>query len=217
MKNSIIEEMKEFGLDTNEAFNILVKAIFRSTMFRGAEYDGTMYNELPNIWGSASEKGVEKKYCCNSDHSFAEYYENAECAMDVIDRVEADFSDIQFCWDWEGVDCEIDEYELENEEAILEYLESLPDKEDQVVIDSIVTMRNDMGANSDHRGSDHCLLVLPFTTRTQMKSPTLREFISHLYLLKSHKFDGWYEMYCRLSAKELEYTCELDLSFDHGS
>ena len=213
---TILEEMKDLGLSTNVALNILVKVIFRSTEFCGAEHNGTMYNELPNIWGSSDSDGVDKKYCCESDHSFAEYYENAECAMDSLERVTADFSDMQFRWNW-GVDSDLDDYEVENEEAIITYLESLPDKEDQMVMDSIVTMRNDMGANSDHRGSDHCLLVLPFTTRTQMKSPTLREFISHLYLLKSHKFDSWYEMYCNLTAKELEYTCEIDLHFDHGS
>ena len=214
MKNSIIEELKGFGLNTNEAFNLLVKVIFDSTEFRGAKHNGTMYNELPNPWGNSCSEKVDKKYCCESDHSFAEYYENAECAMDSLERVSADFSDMEFCWEWSGIEVE---YDGENAEKITEYLQELADKEQQVVIDSVVGMSNYMGANDDHRGSDHCLLVLPFTSKTQAKAPTLREFISRLYLLKSHKFDKWYEMYCGLSVNELEYTCELDLSFDHGS
>lgn len=79
--------------------------------------------------------------------------------------------------------------------------------------------------NEDHRGSDHFSIELPYETRTTIQSPfTLEDFINALFLLKSHKTDGWYELYILekdhskfVTVDKEAASVQIQLSFDYGS
>jgi hypothetical protein len=87
----------------------------------------------------------------------------------------------------------------------------------EVLTYSTVTITNPHGVNTDHRGSDHCAIALPFQDQIVLESPTVKEFVDALYLLKSHKWDKWYELYSGCQIKKKGRSFKIDLDFDHGS
>ena len=47
---------------------------------------------------------------------------------------------------------------------------------------------------------------------------SLYQFIRSLFELKSHKFDGWYELYCDVKISHVtENNIHIKVDFDHGS
>jgi hypothetical protein len=74
--------------------------------------------------------------------------------------------------------------------------------------------------NTDHRGSNHCRLCLDFHLERIIEPGviTINELADHLYRLKSHKFENWYEL---VSGAEFIPTDDNDyllkLNVDFGS
>lgn len=90
-----------------------------------------------------------------------------------------------------------------------------------------LTLHNTSGFNDDHRGSDHFMYTMPYHSQVTLKNPTLGEFIDALYLIKSHKVDLWYELFCQakinvnsfdeIDVDDKANKLEIKLIFDHGS
>lgn len=104
--------------------------------------------------------------------------------------------------------------------------------ETKLGIDSII-INNKVGINNDHRGSDHLMfdgnspklkknVGLPFTVSKKLENPCLKQFIDSLYLIKSHKFDKWYEMFTDVGVSKStddneKIHFDVYIDFDHGS
>ena len=82
-------------------------------------------------------------------------------------------------------------------------------------------LTNTSGYNDDSRGSDRCLIQLPFETAVLLRAPfTLAELIQATFRLKSHKFDFWYELFTRASVQARtgkRTPMHVHMLFGHGS
>lgn len=47
--------------------------------------------------------------------------------------------------------------------------------------------------------------------------PTVRELVEALFVVKSHKFDTWYALYCGCTLEEGDDGVVISLEMDHGS
>uniref|UniRef100_A0A6C0EQ66 Uncharacterized protein n=1 Tax=viral metagenome TaxID=1070528 RepID=A0A6C0EQ66_9ZZZZ len=196
--------------DLKSTLQILISILFRNASIHSITYQGKTYRELPNSW-------------VHRENDFNEEEKNLECTgvnwdddCDVMYSTEAVYaSEIEFTWSWDDLD-EHPDYENMTLQA-KDFLQHLEDKMDEVVFPGLIRLENVSGENDDHRGSDHCLLSLPFES-VELENPTLREFLKGLFLNKSHHFDKWYEMY--IDSRIIERPNGMwvvQLEFDHGS
>jgi len=82
-----------------------------------------------------------------------------------------------------------------------------------------LTICNVRGWNDDHRGSNHCRIVLDQICDINIQNMiTMKQFIDICYQLKSHKWDTWYELYCGIKYFGTKKNkISLSITFDHGS
>ena len=79
-------------------------------------------------------------------------------------------------------------------------------------------IRNPHGINYDHRGSTHCNIYLKMHDEiTTKKVISLYRLCNYFYKIKSHKWDKWYELYCRVKTSNVNGVITVDTIFDHGS
>lgn len=84
--------------------------------------------------------------------------------------------------------------------------------------DKKVIFENIRGFNYDHRGSDHTFIKLDYFDKYQLPDNTLKSFLEGLYKIKSHKFDKWYELFCKIkSLTQKGNQIIIQFNFDHGS
>ncbi len=77
---------------------------------------------------------------------------------------------------------------------------------------------NTRGINTDTRGKNFCMLPLPWKESTTIKPGcNLYTLIKKFFLLRSHKCDGWYELFTNAEYKYVEEEPIIELDFDHGS
>lgn len=81
-----------------------------------------------------------------------------------------------------------------------------------------IQMYNLNGINTDHRGSDHMVIKLPFESNVNFENEfTLEELIVGCMTLKSHKFNLWYELFYDAICEKIDDHYKINLNFDHGS
>lgn len=228
-QNTIIDNLSVLvGLSSNICLRYLTNYLYKNTDFIGAKYNGKIYKELPNMWAMRDdftkedlEKECEGYFECETDFK--------KISVDLSDPKNI-FNEISFLYSYRNdidQETEDDEDDEDDEgkynsrfttEPVIEFLQSLVEKDKETLINGDIKIQNPYGINKDHRGSDHCELVLPFMNKIKLSSPSLREYISALYLLKSHKFDKWYELYIGSLIKKTKSGNRLVvLKFDHGS
>ena len=79
-------------------------------------------------------------------------------------------------------------------------------------------IQNTSKFNKDHRGADHCQILLPWNDIIIKKRPiTLYELMQYYYELKSHKFDKGYESFNGAENITTGKNIRLEIAFDHGS
>ncbi|HAA58993.1 MAG TPA: hypothetical protein DCE42_29835 [Myxococcales bacterium] len=305
---TLIASIKGTHYTTKDAFDILIRTLYKTIRFQGGIYDNVKYMELPNPWGGEGHEADETLCCTHLS------FERGECALAQVERIEAPLEDIVLRWEWDEdiamlIEDLIDEREddpadedlplyivdellqfyqqgtLEDElrtaqlalaasllanihdedverlkarledlfvvlceggegrqkqamewfgqkssmlfeeqderttrlEGLASQLEELPHEVDRVVFEGTLTLQNLSGENTDHRGADHCLLILPFRERITLHHPTVRELVEALFVVKSHKFDTWYELYCGCTLEEGDDGVVISLEMDHGS
>jgi len=86
-----------------------------------------------------------------------------------------------------------------------------------IIIKNNLVMKNFNGINGDNRGNNYCLVRPVFLDTISLNEPTLTEFTNALWLLKSHKFDLWYELFCNVDITNDLEIIYIDLNYDHGS
>jgi hypothetical protein len=174
---------------------------------------------------------IEDKYMKNSE----KYSDNDDSDNDI----EISYLDFEIVLD----DYEIDEekifaiivdnydgdkglFEINNdqyfqlEKDLAEYLKNIFNEKDSVFYDGTIILHNNSGFNHDYRGSNekYCRAPLEYRNKIKLIKPTFGEFLKALYLLKSHKFDDWYELYCSSDVIcNKNKTITINLHFDHGS
>lgn len=179
----------------------------RNTILKGAIYEGKMYYERTNTWS-------------NSDHpDDASHDKDVVC--DGYSKCEDKHDDI--------IECEPSEVEYVFEQMIndihddadcLEFFNRDDNNLDEIIVvgHRYISFENMSGINDDHRGSTHCKLTLDYEDTIEFERYiTLKDVCDTFYRLKSHKFDNWYEMYCRTKKMREEQNYYFELTFDHGS
>lgn len=88
-----------------------------------------------------------------------------------------------------------------------------------IILSKPLILNNTSGFNTDRRGSDHIPLDLPWSSHVHLDSTVkLNELIDTAFLIKSHKFDKWYELYLEIkSGPKSKDFIELNVEYDHGS
>lgn len=86
-----------------------------------------------------------------------------------------------------------------------------------------LTLVNPCGVNNDHRGSDHTTIQLDFHSSITLQHPIrFSDILDAAFRVKSHKFENWYELFCKAKATRKVETCNkgqytVTLIYDHGS
>lgn len=190
-----------------EVLQFIIHWILNNTEFVGVQQNGVTYKELSNAWSKATN--TEE----NNTHECTGYF---ECNAN-IQHIECD-PHAKWLWNYSLNS----NYQYDKDSGIV-YPESkqvwscLNTHLNEIFIFGTITLINKDGVNPDHRGSDHCLISLPFDKELVLINPTFDQFVIALYRLKSHKFDTWYELYIKsiVTAQANGYECEL--TYDHGS
>lgn len=193
------------GCSTEAAIRLLVQHLYDSTSCTGGMYRGESYPELPNPWGPRGSE--EDKDACTDTSSDPDH-----CPTQGRAIAPENASEVTLTWEW-GLPL----YVKPKDRCLLPLLEKLTELPDVPFLSKALLITNYSGWNSDHRGSDHCALALPMSTRVSLNAPTLSQVIRALYAVKSHKFDRWYELYAGCTVTESEHRITLQLDFDHGS
>ena len=163
----------------------------------------------------------EQEYECSGY-----YFE--ECTINEIRKdINISFEECKFLINYNIENIKYDEFierfddlfeenEITEEQTLKMYdlLMQIEKLENYILINEVYKIENISGFNDDHRGSDHFSVKIPYDDSYILnKKTTLKEFIEILYLLKSHKCDKWYELYCNSTFTDGKIT----IYFDHGS
>lgn len=222
---TIVDEIIEASdrkISVADVLRDVTSLMMRTTMCIGGEYNGSIYEELPNMWSEGENLNAEqKKKVCDG-------YDECEAEYDVIEPDED--KPVRILWKFNAdIRGEIDDmlkgaydddpkYIFKDNDGVIDYLTSLPKVDtSRQFFDGTVVLKNPHGVNDDHRGSDHCEIELPFFSSRKLTDPTFEQFVASLYKLKSHKFDTNYEMYCGSKVSRRRGDYYVNLTFDHGS
>lgn len=218
---TIVEDLVEFlpkdeQHPSHHVLMFLVHLLYIDVRLTGAIHNDIKYSELPNDWSWNNDALTDEdksKKCdgygeCNS----------LNVPRDVGAKVTFtfDYSNLKEKSMIGTIENYFPEFDIP---GVYDYLAKLDEMDDQPFFKGTIKIRNPCGINEDHRGSDHCEIVLPFRDEVTLTNPTLNEFINGLYSLKSHKFDKNYEMFinCRFYKPEEGDDISIVTDFDHGS
>jgi hypothetical protein len=183
------------------------------------KYQGHNYANCTNQWSGSDfdklkNKGIklihlDKECMSESNHCCLQKLPN------VIkpDEIEYIFEGI-FNYEAEERGCE------GNDENVDNFLDNISGmmKDVHFSMDKKITIRNISGFNEDHRGSDHTIIRLPFVEEVKLNNEfTLEDLVISFTNLRSHKFDGWYELLCDAGVIIEDDNIIIELNFDHGS
>ena len=155
----------------------------------------------------------------DSDNDIEISYKDFEIILDSYEIDREHRFDIIFDYDNGNFEIDNDQY-FQLEKDLIEYLKNIFNEIDSVFYDGTIILHNNSGFNHDDRGSNekYCKVPLEYKNNIKLIKPTFGEFLKALYLLKSHKFDDWYELYCYSDVIcKKNKTIRIDLHFDHGS
>lgn len=193
----------------------LFKYIDMTTRFDHVVYKGLPYFERENTWQNSD---VDERPDHDPDVSCSGY-NSCEATNDLI--YPKNIKHIEFV-----INHDMDEEDLDTEQfskSELRIVNKIIGKDPKKILLSgynKLIISNVSGPNNDHRGSDHCKIVIPYQNKTIDKEPiTLYDLMIRYYLIKSHHWDKNYEMFCRLKYKinKKKMTAKIFVEFDHGS
>jgi len=242
MDNQIINISEEI-YSSDKFWNGIFRSICDSYKIEYVTNKGKKYMNFSNTWYDASKlrekftnsgiKIAHKDYKCDG-------YWSDECdCKSKINKRKVNSDEIKYVfggkfkfdqerWDEEYEDEDEDEDEDENEELknnIKKILLDIEEKNTQYsisdikfVFDKKIQINNEAVINKDHRGSDHMIIKLPFEKKVILNNQfTLEDLIVANTNVKSHKFDYWYELFCRTKCVVNNDIININLIIDHGS
>lgn len=191
----------------------LLKYVADVTQFHHIELNGLPYYETSNMWRSFD---ILERPDYDPDTPCSDYFKcehNATIWPTTNDKIkyffEHDYSERNIIYhhhdkfDRKRFLIDLARHELKN--VLLTGLDE-------------IKIVNRHGKNSDHRGSDHCKVMLPMCSEVILqKHVTLHDIVVAFYKLKSHKWDKHYEMFLRSNVMICGNVANIKLLFDHGS
>jgi hypothetical protein len=226
-----IDLSKQTNKTIKHFFDGLFRYIYKLTNIKFVEYDSKLYFQTSNQWGGGKPTGLDqseisklahKDFKCNG-------YWDCDC-KNKKSKPTPTKEMIKYIYSWrswilndikEYCDDELDPCVFPALKSIDKFIGSNREKQSeniQIILSKPLIINNTSGFNSDHRGSDHIPLTLPYSFHEHMDSTiTLKELIDVAYLIKSHKFDYWYELFCGVRSIKNNDFIELNIGFDHGS
>ena len=219
-ENTILGKLCELSdASINVVLKEFVDMIYENTHCIGGKYNGKTYKELPNEWSKRKAyTPTERKYKCEGD----------DCDDCTVEDEINEYVDgpVQIVWDFNSIkkdlniNLDIDEKKHShlNKSRVLGFMKTLSHKRSEYFFNGIINIKSNAYDSEDHRGSDHCLIMLPNDTDITLENPTLEEFVESLYLCKTKKFDDWYEMYtgCNVINKK-NGDITISTKFEYGS
>lgn len=154
--------------------------------------------------------------CTNPDNDI---FDDTDCLDTFPQKIASNPDKIKFNIEYVEYD---DNYLEDNEggvdEEFLELIEKYDPENVKIIGFDTIKMTNKSGYNHDHRGSNHCHLALPYKRSVTIDEHiTLSELARNFFILKSHKFDKWYELFDKATLKRDGDDFNVEISFDHGS
>lgn len=207
----------------SKTIELLVRQIYGQTRLKYVMVGDTIYRQRNNIWATG-EVEDENADCCEA--CFPEY-DDEKCPHS--EPVEAK-DPIKYVMDYGTIgtkiasveDCPfLENYTAKQRQDVLKILQR--DLDAVLFNHQIVVEHDHEEPNTDHRGSDHTAIILPFRRRIGSKRCSLRHFIDALYMIKSHKFDQNYEMFCGCKCETIVNSdlvptkTHIIVNFDYGS
>jgi hypothetical protein len=214
----------------DEFWSQLFRVISNSYSLDYVKYKGKNYFNCTNMWYEASD--ILGKYdgdvkFCHKDHECGGYSDCDNCSKYNKRKVNSNEIKYFFSGKFSTSELAVDEDDLTDtiNKKILEiekYASTIDGisvlKSIKFVSEKNVIVINQCGFNKDHRGSDHTLIKLPFETKIVLGNEfSLEDIVVSFTNLKSHKFDGWYELYCGAKCKINQDDMIMELNLDHGS
>ena len=204
-------------------FDKLFTYIYLIVDIKLIEYKSKLYFEITNHWGGGEPKDITPEQKAKLAHKDCE----CECESDIICKNK----DLKYIYSWnheafedfdQSDQSESNKYVCDLIKSIDEFIKKNGEfaaNNVHICLANMLLINNLSGFNHDNRGSNHIPLDLPWKSTTQLNANfNLNDFIDVVFLIKSHKFDKWYEMYCRIkSINQNDNFIELNVQYDHGS
>lgn len=193
----------------------LIELLYKSTYFIGGMHEGILYKELPNNWSSRESRNDpftddEMKYACDGD-------EHNDCT--VKNRINNCVGgNIDLVWEFGAIHAKHAKYYKSlNIPSVWEFIATFPKIRKDLFFDGVIIIYSEAHADEDHRGTNHCLIQLPFKVFILLEKPTLEQFVDALYTARYKKFDKWYELFVDCDIEETKNKMLITLNFDYGS
>lgn len=216
---SLVENLKK--LWKGPIVKTIIKIISDSTRLEKLEYLGYKFEEIPNQWSRHNRKTLtpqQKKLM-----KMIEDNPELNGSLKIDDKTEHELNYI-FSWDYteeetiyEVIAKSKTKISEKNKEKLIEMLSELEKHKNKIFYKGDVKIVNKSGFNDDERGSNFCILDIPYYETIEMESPTLNDVVEMFYSVKSHKFENWYELYTDCKVTYKNGTMIIELEFDHGS
>jgi hypothetical protein len=183
----------------------LIKIIYNSTDIEYVTIDDNMYYNYDNTWSGDNDDYECDGYMSGHDDTF-------QTAKDAFEQPKGK-QELHFKYINPS-----DNHECECKEQCLEVIHKIYNgRDDKIFYHGKIIFINESGWNDDHRGSDHTLIDCDYDASPTLVDPTFSDIMNALYVLKSHKWDTWYELFCEAKVIDTIDGIKIMLGFDHGS
>jgi len=189
----------------------LLKYVVDVTHFHHIELNGKPYYETSNMWESFN---IPERPDYDPDTPCSSYFNckhNATIWPTANDK-------IKYFFEYDYSESNItDDVKIDQKLFVLDLAQH---QLKNVLLTGLheIKIVNPYGANSDHRGSDHCKVMLPtYREVTLQKHITLHDIVIAFHKLKSHKWDRHFEMFLGSNVIICGNVVHIKLLIDHGS
>jgi hypothetical protein len=218
--DTILEKLCELSAsNTSIVLKEFIDIVYENTHCVGGLHKGKLYKELPNTWSERKTfTNEEKKYECEGEE-----HDDCSVADDINKYVKGD---VKIVWQFNNnkmdsnisLDIDKKKHSHLNKPNILGYMKTLSQRRKECFFEGDITICSNAYDSDDHRGSDHCMIMLPNDTDITLNNPTLDDLVEALYLGKTKKFNKWYELYtgCTVTNNK-NGDITISTKFDNGS
>jgi len=229
-EDGICIDLDQIG-DLNIFFDLILRYIYHSFRLEYVMNSNKKIFPRPNSWFGPPKK-IAKKYHlkeCKETYDPCGWYENATNPTGPVEfhyKIDTDLNVVEVELEDKWEDKSEDESKNPSDKNEFKQLFEFIDANINAYgIDHLffiskkdVFILNNRGYNHDHRGSDHTAILLEFKSEVNLKSFfSMHQLIDASYLIKSHKFEHWYELFCGVEVEQKKDRIECQTDFDHGS
>ena len=181
------------------------------TSFHHVKFNGLAYYERPNC----REHEIPKKRPVHDQCDEYECSSGEECEGSEASIYPTKHDKLKYMIDIPQTI--LDDEEIYTDFSFIKNLSQIDPRRILLIGYKTLMVRNASGSTTDHRGQNHCKVLLEQSDVTKNHFISLRSLIDIYYKVKCNKWDQWYELYCRTNVQIKDGTIIADLIFDHGS